>query len=110
MPRLEVCQGTRTDRDLPLTRGPGWSRFWSGANMRNLVLNCLALLATATGAMAADKIRVLILTGESDYSHPWQPNVPFMRSMLMNSGRFDVKVEEEVRGITAATLANYDLL
>ena len=67
--------------------------------MRNLVLSCLALLATGSGAMAADRIRVLILTGESDYSHPWQPNVPFMRSMLVNSGRFDVKVEEEVRGI-----------
>jgi type 1 glutamine amidotransferase len=78
--------------------------------MRNLVMSCLVLLATASGAMAADRIRVLILTGESDYSHPWQPNVPFMRSMLMNSGRFDVKVEEEVHGITAATLANYDLL
>jgi len=72
--------------------------------MRNFVLSCVALLATASGAASADKIRVLILTGESDYSHPWQPNVPFMRSMLMNSGRFEVRVEEEVRGITAATL------
>jgi len=78
--------------------------------MKNLALSCLALWATVTGAVAADKIRVLILTGESDYSHPWQPNVPFMRSMLVNTGRFDVKVEEEVRGIKAATLANYDLL
>jgi type 1 glutamine amidotransferase len=78
--------------------------------MRTFLLSCVALLATASGAIAADKIRVLILTGESDYSHPWQPTVPFMRSMLMNSGRFDVKVEEEVRGITPATLANYDLL
>jgi len=78
--------------------------------VRTLVLSSLALLATASGAISADKIRVLILTGESDYSHPWQPTVPFMRSMLMNTGRFDVRVEEEVRGITAATLANYDLL
>jgi hypothetical protein len=60
--------------------------------MRTLVLSCLALLGTATGAISADKIRVLILTGESDYSHPWQPNVPFMRSMLLNTGRFDVRV------------------
>ncbi len=28
----------------------------------------------------------------------------------MNTGRFDVKLEEEVVGITAATLANYDVL
>ena len=78
--------------------------------MRTLALTCLALLATTTGANSADKIRVLILTGESDYSPPWQPTVPFMRSMLINTGRFDVRVEEEVRGITAATLDHYDLL
>src|SRR3954449_5233661 len=55
-------------------------------------------------------IRVLILTGSSDYSHPWQPTVPFMRETLNNTGRFDVRVEEEVRGITSATLAGYDAL
>ena len=55
-------------------------------------------------------IRVLILTGQSDYSHPWQPTVPFMRDILNNTGRFEVRVEEELRGITPATLANYDVL
>src|SRR5438876_12400523 len=78
--------------------------------MKNLLMICLVLLATAPGAMSADKIRVLILTGSSDFSHPWQPTVTYMRTMLANAGRFDVRVEEEVRGITAATLANYDLL
>ena len=78
--------------------------------MKNLAMICLALVATAPSAMSADKIRVLILTGSSDFSHPWQPTVPYMRTMLANAGRFDVRVEEEVRGITAATLANYDLL
>jgi type 1 glutamine amidotransferase len=33
-----------------------------------------------------------------------------MQGILMNTGRFDVKLEEEVVGITAATLANYDVL
>lgn len=78
--------------------------------MKRLLMAGLALLAGVQGAVAADKIRVLILTGESDYSHPWQPTVPFMRSMLVNAGRFDVRVQEEVRGITAATLASYDVL
>src|SRR5689334_12483368 len=78
--------------------------------MRKLAMILLVLLGTAPGAAPADKIRVLILTGSSDFSHPWQPTVPFMRNTLINAGRFDVKVEEEVRGITAATLANYDLL
>jgi len=78
--------------------------------MNKVALCCLALLMSASGAYSADKIRVLIFTGSSDYSHPWEPNVPFMRAMLANTGRFDVRVEEEVRGITAATLANYDLI
>jgi uncharacterized protein len=36
--------------------------------------------------------------------------VPFMREILNNTGRFDVRVEEEVRGITSSTLAGYDAL
>jgi hypothetical protein len=40
--------------------------------VRTLVLSCLALSATGSGATSAAKFRVLILTGESDYSHPWQ--------------------------------------
>jgi uncharacterized protein len=56
------------------------------------------------------KIRVLILTGNSDWSHPWQGTAPFLQGALTNTGRFDVKLEEEVAGITSATLANYDVL
>src|SRR6266436_1478073 len=78
--------------------------------MKKLVLCCLAALASVSGALCAEKIRVLIFTGSSDFSHPWEPNVPYMRAALMNTGRFDVRVEEEVRGITSATLANYDLI
>ena len=33
-----------------------------------------------------------------------------MQGILTNTGCFDVKLEEEVAGITAATLANYDVL
>src|SRR6204780_371767 len=75
---------------------------------------CLALGTTATRPSSAQapghKIRVLVLTGSSDWSHPWQGTAPFMQGILMNTGRFDVKLEEEVVGITAATLANYDVL
>jgi len=76
--------------------------------VKKLVLCLLAVFAS--GALGADKIRALIFTGSSDYSHPWEPNVPYMRAALNNTGKFDVKVEEEVRGITSATLANYDLI
>ena len=54
------------------------------------------------------KIRVLILSGRNN--HDWRSTTPFLRKVLVNSGRFDVRVEEEPTGITAATLAAYDLL
>ena len=60
--------------------------------------------------MGAGKIKVLILTGNSDWSHPWEGTAPFLQGILNNTGRFEAKLEEEVPGITAATLANYDVL
>lgn len=78
--------------------------------MRTCIVAATVFVATAAAAAAADQIRVMILTGQSDYSHPWQPTVPFMRETLNNTGRFDVRVEEEVRGITSPTLAGYDVL
>src|SRR5882757_8543595 len=83
-----------------------------------LIVCCLALFtvaarpssAQAPTAAPAHKIRVLVLTGSSDWSHPWQGTAPFMQGILTNTGRFDVKLEEEVAGITSATLANYDVL
>src|ERR1700748_1978216 len=83
-----------------------------------LIACCFAVVATVVYPASAQspastpshKIRVLVLTGSSDWSHPWQGTAPFMQGMLTNTGRFDVKLEEEVVGITAATLANYDVL
>jgi len=85
---------------------------------KSLLVCCLALFTTAARpssaqtptAAPAHKIRVLVLTGSSDWSHPWQGTAPFMQGILTNTGRFDVKLEEEVAGITSATLANYDVL
>ncbi len=54
------------------------------------------------------KIRVLIFSGRNN--HDWRTTTPFLRKLLVNSGRFDVRVEEEPAGVTAATLAAYDLL
>ncbi len=83
-----------------------------------LIVCCLAVFAAgappiyaqAAAQASAPKIRVLVLTGNSDWSHPWRGTAPFLQGILMNTGRFDVKLEEEVRGITSATLANYDVL
>jgi hypothetical protein len=70
----------------------------------------LILFATASAAFPADKIKVLVLTGNSDWSHPWEGTAPFLQGILNNTGRFEAKLEEEVPGITSATLAPYDVL
>lgn len=70
-----------------------------------------ALLATAASAVCAERIQVLFLTGQSDLpAHDWRTTTPTLRAILANTGRFDVRVEEEVRGINAITLAAYDVL
>jgi hypothetical protein len=53
-------------------------------------------------------IRVLILSGRNN--HDWRTTTPFLRTILVDSGRFDVRVEEEPAGITPATLAAYHAL
>lgn len=69
------------------------------------------LLVTGASAICAETIQVLILTGQSDLpAHDWRATTPVLRAILANTGRFDVRVEEEVRGITASTLAAYDVL
>jgi type 1 glutamine amidotransferase len=61
--------------------------------------------------LAAALLNVLILTGQSDLPyHHWEITTPFLRGVLANTGRFDVRVEEQVPGITAATLAGFDVL
>ena len=74
-----------------------------------LVLLCLA---PALPARAAEPpIKTLILTGSSDLPyHDWRQTTPLLRRVLEQTGRFEVRVEEEPAGITAATLENYDLL
>ncbi|MCW5982964.1 MAG: ThuA domain-containing protein [Bryobacteraceae bacterium] len=76
---------------------------------------CLAALmaASAAAASAAEggKLHALILTGITDLPyHNWRETAPHLRSKLEATGRFDVKVEEEVRGITARTLEHYHAL
>jgi hypothetical protein len=64
----------------------------------------------ADAATAATRIRVIILTGSSDLPyHHWRESTAFLRGVLERTGRFDVKVIEEVRGITPATLEAFDV-
>ena len=77
--------------------------------MKRLVF--LMTICLAAGAASPERIRVLFLAGQTDLPyHDWRISTPFLRSVLADSGRFDVKVLEEVRGVTAATLAGTDVL
>lgn len=59
----------------------------------------------------ASKIQVLLLTGyNSTPNHHWREIDPILRDVLERSGKFEVRIEEEPRGITADTFAFYDVL
>jgi type 1 glutamine amidotransferase len=51
---------------------------------------------------------VLIFSGFNN--HDWRTTTPFLRRLLQDGGRFDVRVTENPEGTTGATLAPYDVL
>lgn len=55
-----------------------------------------------------NKVQVLILTGQN--VHDWRGTTPLLKQALETTGRFEVRIIEEVRGIGPETLAPYDLL
>ncbi len=74
-------------------------------------LLALTFIPLARAADEPARVKVLILTGESDYrSHDWRSTTPFLRDVLRRAGRFDIKVAEEVRGLDGRSLSSYDLL
>ena len=53
------------------------------------------------------KIQVLIITGQD--AHPWREVSPFLRGILTETGKFEVRVTEEFRGSSLETLIPYDV-
>ena len=85
----------------------------SETEVKILTQALILLLAVAISPATAQsaRVRVLILTGESDYpSHDWRTTTPFLRQILERTGRFDIKVAEEVHGLDSRSLAPYGLL
>jgi type 1 glutamine amidotransferase len=76
-----------------------------------IVFFLTAWILFAGTAGAENRLRVLILTGETDLPyHDWRKTTPFIRDFLGYTDRFDVKALEEPRGLTKQTLAGYDVL
>lgn len=80
-----------------------------------LIAGCLAtlplmpqILADRVPLFKKGAIRVLILSGQNN--HDWRSTTPFLRRLLLNTGRFDVRVNEEPTGMTSGTLAVYDVV
>lgn len=76
-------------------------------------LTALALVAPLAAQVTIPlfqpgKLRALIFSGRNN--HDWRESTPFLRQLLVASGRFDVRVVEEPAGVTADTLAAYDVL
>src|SRR5208337_4781646 len=78
--------------------------------MCRILLAFLMLCASLTPlpAQTPPKIKVLILTGVSN--HAWRVTTPLLREILEGTGKFDVHVNEEVRGNTLETFSPYDVL
>ena len=79
----------------------------SCTNLLRLPLAFL-LASSAVVAQAPPKLQALIVTGQN--GHDWRAVTPVLRKTLEDTGRFEVRVTEEFRGATAATLAPYDLV
>jgi type 1 glutamine amidotransferase len=76
-------------------------------------LCCSLLVVTAGMAQPSpppdpSKVQVLILTGQN--VHDWRGTTPILKQQLESTGRFEVRIMEEVRGAGPETFANYDVL
>lgn len=80
------------------------------AEMKRLLL---ALTLAASAALSAQtpqvtgRIQVLIITGQD--KHPWRETTPYLREILTQTGKFEVRVTEEFRNGNLETLAPYEV-
>jgi uncharacterized protein len=73
-----------------------------------IALTVIPLVAqTPAGTAEAKRIQVLIITGQD--KHPWREATPYLRGLLDQTGKFEVRVTEEFHGAGPETLAPYDV-
>jgi type 1 glutamine amidotransferase len=72
------------------------------------VLTALTLCCTT---QAADKIKVLIVTGDDVNVHKWKEVAPATKDILTAAGKFDVKITENTKDLEKADdLKTYDVV
>jgi type 1 glutamine amidotransferase len=64
----------------------------------------------AVPVVPGDQVKLLIVTGESSYEHDWTGVNNLLRTQLLATGRFDVRIIEDFSSATAATLKPYDVV
>jgi type 1 glutamine amidotransferase len=74
----------------------------------------LALCSWNSSVRAEDtpaKIKALIITGDDVDVHHWKETTPAIRKILVDSGKFDVQVSEDLKPLDSAdTLKGYDVI
>jgi type 1 glutamine amidotransferase len=83
--------------------------------LKSAVRTALIGVALAAGLSAQQvrstgprKLQALIVTGQD--AHPWRESTPYIKYLLEQTGRFEVRVAEEVRGATLDSFTPYDVL
>lgn len=77
-----------------------------------VLLTVVAQFTFVTAGKAAEKTRVLLITGDDVVpAHNWREMSEATREVLAGSGKFEVKVSEDLTPLDSAdTLKNYDLI
>lgn len=72
---------------------------------------CLLAITTLAANAADAKIKLLLITGDDVGAHKWQETAPATRDILAKSGRFDVKIVEDLSCLEdAAALKTFDII
>ena len=84
-------------------------RTMPSSRLKFLHAIAVALCAALAGQLiAAEPVRVLILTGQNN--HNWQETTPKLKAILTAGGRFTVDVTEHPEQCDAAAFSRYDVL
>lgn len=84
--------------------------------MRSLKVVALIAMVAVVFCLGANPakptpIKVLLITGDDVSAHPWREMSETTREILVNSGKFDVKICEDPLILESATaLKNYDVI